>query len=93
MLSRLEIHFRIYVKEGDQWQLIKEMDSYCTEEDQETKYFEELFDCEIPTLGKNYTFGMTAVNREGTESDMAECTVHILLSKPWAIQNFNVEVQ
>jgi len=89
----LAIHFRIYVKDGNQWQLIKEMDSYCTEEDQETKYFEELFECEIPTLGEDYIFGMTAVNREGVESDIVESTVHIPLPKPEAVQNFNVEVQ
>jgi len=89
----LEIHFKLYLKSGDQWVLVKQMSSYCTKEDQETKHFEELFDCEIPALGEDYTFGMSAVNREGTESDMVQCTAHVPLPKPEAIQNFNVEVQ
>jgi len=89
----LAIHFKLYIKNGDQWQLIKEMDSYCTEEDQETEHFEELFECEIPALGQDYTFGMTAVNKEGTESDIVESTIHISLPKPKAPQNFEVEVQ
>ncbi|MCD6125060.1 hypothetical protein J7J62_07825 [bacterium] len=91
--AELEIHFKLYIKDGDQWILIKQMDSYCTQEDQETKHFEELFEYEIPALGKDYIFGMTAVNREGTESDIVQCTVHIPLPKPEAVQNFKVEVQ
>jgi len=77
--AALEIHFKLYIKDGDQWQLIK--------------HFEELFECEIPALGEDYVFGMTAVNREGTESDMVQCTTHVPLLKPEPIQNFSVEVQ
>lgn len=91
--AALEIHFKLYIKDGDQWQLIKQMSSYCTQEDQESKHFEELFECEIPALGEDYVFGMTAVNREGTESDMVQCTTHVPLLKPEPIQNFSVEVQ
>jgi len=86
----LEIHFNLYLKDGDQWQLVKQTDSYCSVEDQETKHFEELFECEIPVLGEDYTFGMTAVNREGTESDIVEYTIHILLPKPQPPQNFEI---
>ncbi|MCD6422409.1 hypothetical protein J7L13_03635 [bacterium] len=89
----LEIHFKLYIKDGDQWVLVKQMSSYCTQEDQEAKHFEELFECEIPALGEDYIFGMTAVNREGTESDMVQCTTHVPLPKPEAVQNFSVEVQ
>jgi len=89
----MEIHFKLYVKNGDQWVLIKQMESYCTEEDQESKHFEEAFEYEVPALGHDYTFGMTAVNSEGAESDMAECTTHVPLPKPEIPLNFNVEVQ
>jgi len=89
----LEIHFNLYIKDGDQWVLIKQMDSCCTQEDQESTHFEEIFEYEIPALGHDYVFGMTAVNSEGIESDMAECTTHVPLPKPEAVQNFNVEVQ
>ncbi len=91
--SGLEIHFKLYIKNGDQWQFIKEMSSYCSQEDQQTKHFEELFDCEIPTLGEDYTFGLTAVNREGTESDIVESSVHVSLPKPDTPQNFIIEIQ
>jgi len=91
--ASLEIHFKLYVKNGDQWALIKQMDSYCAKEDQESKHFEEVFEYEISELGQDYTFGMTAVNREGVESDMAECTTHVPLPKPEMPLNFNVEVQ
>ncbi len=89
----LVIHFRLYVKDGDQWQMLKEMSSYCTKDDQETKHFEELFEWEIPTLGEDYVFGLTAVNDEDVESDVAKSTVHIPLPVPSTPQNFRVEVQ
>jgi len=85
----MEIHFNLYMKD-EQWQLIKEMDLYCTQEDQETKHFEELFECEIPDLGKDYIFGLSAVNDEGVESDIVESVVHVPLPPPEIPQNFKV---
>jgi len=89
----LEIHFKLYIKNGDQWQFVKKMSSYCSQEDQQTKHFEELFDYEIPILGEDYTFGLTAINREGTESDVVESSVHVPLPKPDSPRNFTIEIQ
>ena len=86
----LEIHFKLYMKDGNGWKLIKEMKSYCTTEEQQSKSFEELFEAEVTTLGEDYTFGVTAINGEGTESDFTESTIHIPLPKPEAVRNFEI---
>jgi len=44
------------------------------------------------SLGEDYTFGMTVVNRVGVEGDIVEGTIHIPLPKPEAPQSFEVEV-
>jgi len=78
------------MKDGNGWKLIKEMKSYCTTEEQQSKSFEELFEAEVTTLGEDYTFGITAINGEGTESDFTESTIHIPLPKPEVVRNFEI---
>ncbi|RLF97464.1 hypothetical protein DRN58_08795 [Thermococci archaeon] len=86
-----EIRFRLYVKTNNSYNLVKEMDGICLTSDTSDKNFEENFSWAVE-LGTDYTFALVAVNTEGTESDKAECTIHIPLPKPDTPESFSVEL-
>jgi len=85
-----ETRFRLYVKVGEEWKLIKEMDSRCVGNKEGSQSFTEVVEHDAP-VGKEFTLGLTAINATG-ESEKTEYPVYIPIPDPDPPENFAVTI-
>ena len=84
-------HFRLYIKLGDQWKLLKEMNSYCNGSKSGSQSFTEVIEHDAP-VGKEFVLGLTAVNQAG-ESKKIEYPIYIPVPDPDLPENFAITVK
>ena len=85
-----ETRFMLYVKHGDQWKLIKELDSHCDGSEDGYKSFKQLVEHDAP-VGKEFILGLSAVNQAG-ESEKIEYLISIPIPDPESPENFTIKI-
>jgi len=90
-IKGLETHFRFYVKLGEKWKLLKELESYCSGNDDGYKSFKEVIEYDA-SVGKEFILGLSAVNQNG-ESKKIKYPVYIPVPDPDSPENFAITVK